>query len=156
MANRGLHEWQVFDLNQPTLSTVQANPGMPFNALRPYKGFAAIQEERSNVTSSYRAMQVSLDKRFSNNVSFSLAYTLSYAQDGGSNYRDIVPDTYYTKNLWGPSEYDNRNTLTVSYSYDLPFFRHQSNLSGRVLGGWQINGTIQWQSGTPCGVGYQQ
>jgi hypothetical protein len=24
--------------------------------------------------------------------------------DGSSNYRDIVPDTYNTSNLWGPSD----------------------------------------------------
>ena len=31
--------------------------------------------------------------------------------DGGSNYRDIVPDTYNTSNLWGPSEYDERHIV---------------------------------------------
>ena len=153
VANHGLHEWQVFDLNQPTLATVQANPGMSFNALRPYKGFAAIQEERSNVNSAYQSLQISWDKRVSKGLTVNFAYTLGYAQDGGSNYRDIVPNTYYTRNLWGPSEYDNRHTLTVSYSYDLPFFKSQNSLPGKLLGGWQINGTIQAQTGTPCGVG---
>ena len=40
-----------------------------------------------------------------------LAYTLSKSMDNGSNYRDIVPDTYNTSNLWGPSEYDTRHVV---------------------------------------------
>ena len=43
--------------------------------------------------------------------------------DNGSNYRDIVPDTYNTSNLWGPSEYDARHVVIVNYIYDLPFFK---------------------------------
>jgi hypothetical protein len=72
--------------------------------------------------------------------------------DGGSNYRDIVPDTYNTSNLWGPSEYDTRHILIFNYLYDLPFFKDHNKLTGKLLGGWEIAGAAQFQTGSPCGI----
>jgi hypothetical protein len=72
--------------------------------------------------------------------------------DDGSNQRDVVPNTYDASMLWGPSEFDVRHTLVVNYIYALPFFRDTSTLSGKLLGGWQISGVSQFQSGLPCGV----
>jgi hypothetical protein len=74
--------------------------------------------------------------------------------DNSSNYRDIMPDTYYTNNLWGPSEYDTAQVLIVNYLYDLPFFKSgQRRCTSKVLGGWEISGNTQFQTGNPCGVG---
>src|ERR1035438_7929496 len=38
VGRRGLHIWDVYDINQPTVGALQANPGINVNALRPYKG----------------------------------------------------------------------------------------------------------------------
>ena len=72
--------------------------------------------------------------------------------DNGSNQRDVVPDTYDPGMLWGPSEFDVRHILTVNYLYELPFFRHQKGFVSKALGGWQISGISQFQTGTPCSV----
>ena len=40
---------------------------------------------------------------------FGVSYTWAKSMDDSSNYRDIVPDTYNTTNLWAPSEYDARH-----------------------------------------------
>ena len=153
VAHRGLHGWQVYDINQPTAGTLQANPGVNPNALRPYKGFAAIQEEESVVNSTYKSLQISWNRQMTKGSSFGVSYTLSKSMDSGSNYRDIVPDTYNTSNLWGPSEYDTRHMVLVNYIYDLPFFAHDTHALGKALGGWEIAGTAQFQTGTPCGIG---
>ncbi len=154
VAHRGLHAWQVYDINQPTAGALQAAPaGTNPTALRPYKGFAAIQEEEATGTSMYNSLQVSWERRFTHGSSFGVTYTLSKSMDNGSNYRDIVPNTYNTSNLWGPSEYDTRHMLLVNYIYDLPFFKHATNITGKVLGGWEIAGTAQFQTGSPCGIG---
>jgi hypothetical protein len=73
--------------------------------------------------------------------------------DGGSNYRDIVPDTYNTSNLWGPSEFDTRHLAVINYIYDIPILKENHALAGKLLGGWEIAGTMQFQTGTPCGLG---
>jgi Carboxypeptidase regulatory-like domain/TonB-dependent Receptor Plug Domain len=59
---RGLHNFRVFDINQPTVGALQANPGKNVNYLRPYKGYAAIQQEQSNGSSEYSALQVSWNR----------------------------------------------------------------------------------------------
>src|SRR5215469_16778762 len=82
-----------------------------------------------------------------------VSYTWSKSMDDSSNYRDIVPDTYNTSNLWGPSEYDARQFAAINYLYVLPFFRNQNTLTGKLLGGIQLSGSAQFQTGQPCGVG---
>jgi hypothetical protein len=154
VGRRGLHAWTVYDINQPQPGALQAAaPGTNVNFLRPYKGFAAIQEEESTVNSMYKAFQVAYTQPLTHGLFVTASYTLSSSQDGGSNYRDIVPDTYNTSNLWGPSEYDTRHIFVISYIYDLPFFRDHSRLSGKLLGGWEVSGASQFQTGTPCGIG---
>ena len=41
----------------------------------------------------------------------------------------------------------------ANFLYELPFFRGQTSLAGKILGGWQISGIAQYQTGTPCSVG---
>jgi len=43
--------------------------------------------------------------------------------------------------------------VVFSYVYSLPFFKDATHLSGKLLGGWQISGVNQFQTGTPCGIG---
>jgi hypothetical protein len=153
VGRRGLHIWDVYDINEPTAGALQANPGVNVNALRPYKGFAEIQEEESAGSSFYKALQIQWSRTYKNGSMFGFSYTWSKSMDDTSNYRDIVPDTYNTSNLWGPSEYDTRHIVMVNYLYDLPFFKGNKELTGKLLGGWQISGTAQFQTGVPCGIG---
>ena len=153
VAHRGLHSWEVFDINQPTAGSLTANPGVSTTFLRPYKGYSAIQQEQSVANSMYNSFQLTWNRRFSEGYSWAVSYTLSQSHDNSSRYADIVPDTYNTSNLWGPSEYDTRHAVTVTFTYDIPFFKAQNTLAGKLLGGWQLNGIAQFQTGTPCGVG---
>jgi hypothetical protein len=153
VGRRGLNLPEVFDINQPTAGALQANPGVNVNALRPYAGFASIQDEENVGQSWYNALQVSWNRRFTSGFSYGLSYTFSKSTDNTSNYRDIVPDTYNTSNLWGPSEFNATHVVVINYLYTLPFFKDASKLSGKLLGGWQISGVNQFQTGTPCGIG---
>lgn len=153
VGHRGTHGWQVYDINQPTQGALQANPGVNVNALRPYKGFAAIQEEESVVNSTYNGLQLSWNRRFSSGLMFGFSYTYSKSMDGGSNYRDIVPDTYNTSNLWGPSEYDVRHIAIINYAYMLPFLKNSKGFVKQAFAGWELSGAMQFQTGTPCSIG---
>jgi len=149
----GVHNWRVYDINQTTAGALQAHPGVNVAALRPYQGYAAIQQERSDGRSRYDSMQLSFQRTNSRNISFGAAYTWSKSMDNSSNYRDIVPDSYNVSNLWGPSEYDARHMFVVNYVWALPFFRDSHALTGKLLGGWRIAGVAQFQTGAPCGIG---
>jgi hypothetical protein len=152
VSRRGLHLQRESDINQPTLATVAANSGVNLNAMRPYKGFGSIRESNDVASSKYNSLQLSWNRRASNGLQFGVAYTFAHSYDDGSNYRDVVPDTYDTSFLWGPSEFDVHHTLVFNYLYPLPFFRQQSGFVGKTLGGWEISGITQFQTGLPCSV----
>lgn len=154
VARRGLHLQREADINQPTTAVVAANPGVNLNALRPYKGFGSIRETDNVANSMYNSLQIAWNRRYSNGLLFGVSYTLSKSMDSGSNQRDVVPDTYDTSMLWGPSEFDARHILVFNYLYDLPFFKNHATLSGKLLGGWQISGVTQFQTGNPCSAAH--
>jgi hypothetical protein len=153
VGGRGLYNWRVVDINQPKVGALAQNPGKNVNYLRPFLGYAAIQQEQSNGSSRYNSFQLGWNRPFANGFLVGVAYTLSRSMDNSSNYRDILQDSYDTSGLWGPSEYDNRNALVINFLYALPFFKNQNELSGKLLGGWQLSGNMQFQSGVPCGIG---
>jgi predicted heme/steroid binding protein len=149
---RGLHLQRESDINQPTPDVVAANPGVNLDALRPYKGYNSIRETDNVASSRYNSFQLSWNRRFAAGLMAGVSYTLSKSTDDGSNQRDILPDTYNAHNLWGPSDFDTRHVLMINYLYALPFFKAQNTLAGKVLGGWQISGITQFQTGNPCGI----
>jgi hypothetical protein len=152
VARRGLHLQREADINQPTIDTVLANPGVNLDALRPYKGYNSIRETDNVAKSMYNSLQVSANKRFSKGLLFGVSYTYSHMNDDGSAQRDIIPDTYNATNLWGTSGLDVTHVFVANYLYELPFFSHNTHFVGKALGGWQISGITQFQTGTPCQV----
>ena len=123
MGRRGLHLQREANINQPTPDVVLANPGVNIDALRPYKGYNSIRETDNVASSTYNSLQLSWNRRFSQGLQFGVTYTLSKTMDDGSNQRDIIPDTYYAHNLWGPAEFDDRHIFVANFLYELPFFR---------------------------------
>ena len=156
VGRRGLHLQREADINQPTIEAVQAaraiNPTINLDAIRPYKGYNSIRQTDNVASSKYNSLQISWNRRFASGFLFGVAYTLSKSSDDGSNQRDVIPDTYNAHNLYGPSEFDARHVFIANYLYELPFFRGQTNFAGKVLGGWQLSGITQFQTGNPCGV----
>ncbi len=153
VGRRGLHQQREANINQPRPDVVAANTGVNLDALRPYLGYNSIRQTDNVASSRYNSLQVSWNRRFSKGLSFGVAYTLSKSMDDGSNQRDIIPDTYYAHNLWGPSEFDARHVFIANFLYELPFLRSQQHWYGKIAGGWQLSGIFQAQTGTPCSVG---
>ena len=151
VGRRGLHLQREANINQPTIATVLANPTVKnVDALRPYHGFGSIRETDNVASSTYNALLANFNRRFVNGLMIGVSYTFSKSMDSGSNQRDVVPDTYDTSFMWGPSEFDTRHIVMINYLYEMPFFRNQSSVAGKLLGGWQISGITQFQTGTPC------
>jgi hypothetical protein len=152
VGRRALHLQREADINQPTTAVVAANPGVNINTLRPYLGFGSIRQTDNVASSKYNSLQLAWNRRFTDGLLFGVSYTLSKSEDDGSNQRDVVPDTYDTRMLWGPSEFDARHMLVFNYLYDLPLFKDHTKLTGKLLGGWQISGVTQFQTGLPCNI----
>jgi hypothetical protein len=41
----------------------------------------------------------------------------------------------------------------INWVYAIPFLQNNKQLGGKLLGGWSLAGTAQFQTGVPCGVG---
>ncbi|HEY6121113.1 MAG TPA: hypothetical protein VIV66_14230, partial [Pyrinomonadaceae bacterium] len=60
-------------------------------------------------------------------------------------------DSYNLRKNYASSNFDHRHILTMSWVYELPFFK-KAGLSHKILGGWQYAGIVTSQSGTPFSV----
>jgi hypothetical protein len=153
VGRRGLRGPRERDINQPAAGAIQRNPGFNINQLRPYKGYGQIRLTNNEANSLYNGLQFNVSRRFSKGLMYSFAYTWSKSLDDGSSQRDILPNSYDAHNLWGVSDFDSRHVAVITFVYDLPIFKDRSTFSGKVLGGWEISGVTQFQSGRPYSVG---
>ncbi len=152
VGRRGLHLQREANINQPTPATVAANPGVNLDYLRPFKGYNSVRQTDNVASSRYNSLQLAWNRRFSKGLAFGVAYTYSKSMDDGSGPRDIVPDTYYARNMWGLSDFDVTHIMAINYLYELPFFRGQTSVAAKMLGGWQFSGITQVQTGTPGSI----
>ncbi|HWJ41002.1 MAG TPA: hypothetical protein VNT29_07705, partial [Candidatus Limnocylindrales bacterium] len=102
------------------------------------------------------SLQVAWNRRFISGLLFGVTYTYSHTTDDGSDKRDIIPDTYDAHGLYGNSDFDFRHVFITNFMYELPLFKGQNNLASKLLGGWQVSGIFQAQSGAPWSVGRNQ
>src|SRR5262249_42058807 len=63
VGRRGLHNQRKRNLNQLLQGTVQANPGVNVNALRPFRGMGIIGLSENSGSSRYNGMQMRLERR---------------------------------------------------------------------------------------------
>ncbi|MBK7927027.1 MAG: carboxypeptidase regulatory-like domain-containing protein [Bryobacterales bacterium] len=151
----GNHLARERDLNQLPVGTTfrPENAGANVNFLRPYKGFAFIPMLEHAGRSEYNAMQLEVNRRFKSGFSFGFAYTLSKSHDHASGPRDRLYDAATDSTVWGRSSFDTRHVGVANFIWDMPFFKNSSPLVRGALGGWQVNGVMQFQTGTPFTVG---
>jgi hypothetical protein len=102
----------------------------------------------NGLTSNYNSLQVSLNKRFAQGVSFLASYTWSHAL-GYTTGNNMLMNPFNLASNYGPLDYDQRHVLTIGHIWELPFGHHGSNMLQTMLGGWQLNGIFTWSSGTP-------
>jgi hypothetical protein len=152
VGRRGLNQQRERNINQLQPGTLQANPGINADFLRPYKGYGFIRTTNNESTSRYNGLQIEVTRRMSKGLSYGFAYTLSKLNDSGSGQRDIIPNAYDAHNLWSPADYDRRHVAVVNVVWQLPIFKNQSTLLGKIAGGWQLSTIAQFQTGTPFSV----
>ncbi len=113
--------------------------------------------------SSYNALQVDLNHRFSHGVLLRGVYTWSKALDDGDslnqttagNAPGLVSNPFNLRSDWGPATYDVRNMAVISTLYELPVGRSKplaGGLEGWANGlasGWSVNSIVTLQGGFP-------
>ena len=130
-------------------NTDQWRHGGILNLIRPYIGYAGIDEYESIFRSNYHSLQTSLQKRFSAESLITVNYNWS------KNLTDVPYDPNYTvlqdsRNLkaeYSNSRFDQRHVFNASFVHQESFFTQQHGLTGRLLGSWQLSGIVSAESG---------
>jgi hypothetical protein len=109
-------------------------------------------------SSSYNALQVKAEHRFSKGLWALVSYTNSKLITNADIAEDIVVPTYFSsfeksRNRSLAIE-DVPQAFNIAYSYQLPFGRgktwlNHGDLMNAALGGWTFNGVYRAQSGIP-------
>ncbi len=115
--------------------------------------YDSISDLHSDTDSNYHSLQVSIDKRFSQGYTVQLAYTFSKSIDNRSGYTvdSGVQDPDNLRRDRGLSDFDQRHILALNGIWELPFFAGKTPIS-KILGGWQLAGTLRASSGIPFTV----
>jgi hypothetical protein len=117
----------------------------------------------SEGNSSYNALEVDANHRFSQGLVLRGVYTWSKALDNGDslnmtaagNAPGLVSNPFHLSSDWGPATYDVRNVAVIDAAYDLPFGHGRRFLSGMTgvadgfVSGWTVNSIVTLQSGFP-------
>ena len=179
VGNWGRKEERVRDANQPqvtgfdtgcpilqypyanlnTVSTIDtfAGAGIPCATTGTH---AYLEDATFDGNSNYNSVEFALRRRISNGLSYSLGYTFAH---GLANYRDNLTAQQLPQNSYnysaemGNSVLDVRSRFVGNFLWELPLgqgkrFMSGDNFAGRWLGGWQFNGIVTLQTGTPFNV----
>jgi len=140
---------------------LNVNYGVPGggNASRQYfavAGTTAINDWAGRTKARYKAMQIALNRPFRNGLMLKGAYTLSQAknmadEDGWVGLTWNSPIKY--DDNFALASYDRTNIVQLGFLYELPFLKDSKSTTGKILGGWQINGVAAYFSGTPYSIG---
>jgi Carboxypeptidase regulatory-like domain/TonB-dependent Receptor Plug Domain len=118
---------------------------------RPFLGYASIRRMDNAASSIYHGLQLSARKTVGT-LQLSASYTYSHSIDDSSSGSDgSFVDSYNLRLTRASSNFDQRHVFTLSYIYDLPFFK-TAGLMHTLLGGWQWSGITSAQTGTPFSV----
>jgi hypothetical protein len=118
--------------------------------------FSSIVRTLAAGNSSYNALQASFERRFSRNFSFVANYTYSKSIDYNSSNTtqgsSDVPNPFNLAPNRGVSDFDVPHRFVLSGVYALPQLKSSAALTRGILGGWQLSGLANWQSGFPFSV----
>lgn len=109
----------------------------------------------------YNALQASLEKRFSNGLSFLTSYTLSRemsnVDSGFTTFASLPENKYNQKAEYTVGGGDELNNAKISGVYELPIgpgksFVNNKGVTGQVVGGLKVGFILDYETGNPFGV----
>jgi hypothetical protein len=130
-------------------------------ARRPFQPYGSIIQGTASGNAWYNGLQLTLEKRLSHGFTILGNYTWSKSLDNIPVGADVtspmlaaqITMPYNIPNFksldQGPSDFDYRHNLVVSYVWQLPTLSHSNRLLREVAGGWVISGITSAQSGPP-------
>jgi hypothetical protein len=136
-----------------TISTTGNGPARSLNA--GINGYSGFQLFANDAYSHYHSLQTTVSRRWSAGY-FQAAYTFSRSTDATSSGNTALNTAFNDESSLqasrGLSDFDRTHRLTVSYRYDLPFFKGATGFKKAALAGWSVSGITIAQSGAPFSV----
>lgn len=142
------------NMNQSVPGPGAQGPRRPYYAINPNLVNVTVRGNHGDAT--YNALQVQLQKRFSQGLTFNVAYTYSKNLSDGGNVNgggNFPPqDVRCLACMWGPTPDDRTQVLVINHTYEVPVgagrkFLH-SGVWGAVLGDWDVDGIWTIMSGS--------
>jgi hypothetical protein len=166
VGNRGTHIWRRgVPYNPETLSSrQQIAQAQRFNdggagadlldANKVFVGLGPVTGSESTGNSSYHALQMWVNRRFSNRLTFQMAYTWSHAITNVplTSFTNATTDPFNYNLDRGEADLDRRQMFIANAVYVMPSFKRQGALVNNVLGDWQVNAIVTLLDGTPVDV----
>lgn len=133
------------------------NTPLPVNFLRPMQGFGDVQYIEFASSSNYHSLQTQINKRFSRDLTFGVAWTWSKALNLTNGNNDAVnPFLDFRMRNYGKASIDRTHNFVANFIYSLPKLSSTWNnsVSRLVFDGWDVSGIVTFTSGAPSGLGY--
>lgn len=113
-----------------------------------------ITMSQSTGNSSYNAMQVWLNRRFSERLAFQAAYTWAHAISDIplNSFTNSTTDPFNYGLDRGDADLDRRNSFTGNVVYVLPAVKKWGNAANQILGDWQLNGIYSYFGSAPVDI----
>ena len=113
-----------------------------------------ISKSESTGNSNYNGLQVWLNRRFVNNLSYSVSYTWSHALSDVplTSFTTATTDPFNYHLDYGDADLDRRHTFVANAVYQMPAMKNWGAFASAIVGGWQLNTIISYYGGTPLDV----
>jgi len=141
-----------------TQETITTNTTSNAWGRSPYVGVypALLEAFWPNSDSHYHGLQATVSHHFSKGLYLQSAYTYSKSIDDVSTasvaFLTRVNDQNSGAASRGLSDFDHRQRFVTSFNYSLPFLAAHHDAMGYVLGGWETDGVLVAQSGSPITI----
>ncbi|GGH08936.1 hypothetical protein GCM10011586_26730 [Silvibacterium dinghuense] len=124
------------------------------NQIKPYLGYFSVDAMRTVFSSNYNGLQAKVNKRFSGMTYIDANFTWSRdLTNSPADYSGFIQNIYNPNGDYGRATDDRNMILSIDGVYELPWFREQHGLEGRLIGGWELSGIYSAASGLPFTVG---
>ena len=122
--------------------------------LRPFPHFTSLLSERYDGEATYNSLQLRVERRFSQGYTVNSSYTFSRLTEAVSLLNPTDSELEHRR-----SRDDYPHRVVISGIFELPvgkgrrFMSDPGRLLDALVGGWQVQGIYQFQSGRPLAWG---
>lgn len=160
--SRGMHLFRSNDLNTAVPSSgADGKPFFAAGAPRQNTAWTTIEAKTSDGDSWYTAFIVDARRRFANGWSVQGSYTWSDSEDTTQASTFFSDATNGTTSAFpefipgynrGPSDFNVRHNVVANATWELPWGRNLSGVTGALVAGWRVSAIGSYRSGYPLTV----